>query len=55
VVIMDRGYNQPAQLLEQGAKGVELVIKRLKSLLAIDRLKAREHSALAELYLHLCN
>lgn len=31
---------------------VELVIKRLKSLLDIDRLRAREHSALAELYLH---
>jgi hypothetical protein len=30
----------------------ELAIKRLKSLLAIDRLRAREHSALAELYLH---
>jgi DDE family transposase len=31
---------------------VELVIKRLKSLLDLDRLRAREHSALAELYLH---
>jgi hypothetical protein len=31
---------------------VELAIKRLKSLLDIDRLRAREHSALAELYLH---
>ena len=31
---------------------VELVIKRLKSLLDIDRLRAREHSPLAELYLH---
>jgi hypothetical protein len=30
----------------------ELAIKRLKSLLAIDRLRAREPSALAELYLH---
>jgi hypothetical protein len=30
----------------------ELAIKRLKSLLDIDRLRAREHSALAELYLH---
>lgn len=30
---------------------IELVIKRLKSLLDIDRLRAREHSALAELYL----
>jgi hypothetical protein len=31
---------------------VELVIKRLKSLLDINRLRAREHSALAALYLH---
>ncbi len=31
---------------------VELAIKRLKSLLDIDRLRAREHSQLAELYLH---
>jgi hypothetical protein len=31
---------------------VERVIKRLKSLLDLDRLRAREHSALAELYLH---
>lgn len=31
---------------------VELVIKRLKSLLDLDRLRAREHRALAELYLH---
>lgn len=31
---------------------VELAIKRLKSLLDIDRLRAREHSALGELYLH---
>ena len=31
---------------------VELVIKRLKSLLDIDQLRAREHSELAELYLH---
>jgi len=31
---------------------VELVIKRMKSVLAIDKLRAREHSALAELYLH---
>lgn len=31
---------------------VELVIKRMKSLLDIDQLRAREHSALAELYLH---
>ena len=31
---------------------VELVIKRLKSLLDIDRLRAREHSTLAGLYLH---
>ncbi|MGF1614510.1 MAG: IS4/IS5 family transposase, partial [Gammaproteobacteria bacterium] len=31
---------------------MELVIKRLKSLLDIDRLRAREHSALAALYLH---
>lgn len=30
----------------------ELAIKRLKSLLDIDHLRAREHSALAELYLH---
>jgi hypothetical protein len=30
----------------------ELAIKRLKSLLDLDRLRAREHSALAELYLH---
>lgn len=30
----------------------ELAIKRLKSLLDIDCLRAREHSALAELYLH---
>lgn len=30
----------------------KLAIKRLKSLLDIDRLRAREHSALAELYLH---
>jgi hypothetical protein len=29
---------------------IELAIKRLKSLLDIDRLRAREHSALAELY-----
>jgi hypothetical protein len=31
---------------------VELVIKRMKSLLAIDQLRARKDSALAELYLH---
>lgn len=31
---------------------VELVIKRLKSLLDLDRLRAREDSLLAELYLH---
>ncbi|MEN8129387.1 MAG: transposase [Pseudomonadota bacterium] len=31
---------------------VELVIKRLKSLLDIDRLRAREGSTLASLYLH---
>lgn len=31
---------------------VELVIKKMKSLLAIDQLRAREHSALAALYLH---
>lgn len=31
---------------------VELAIKRLKGLLAIDHLRAREGSALAELYLH---
>ena len=31
---------------------VELAIKRLKSLLNIDQLRARKHSALAELYLH---
>ena len=31
---------------------VELVIKRLKSLLDIDPLRAREHSPLAALYLH---
>jgi hypothetical protein len=30
----------------------ELAIKRLKSLLDIDRLRAREHRALAERYLH---
>ena len=30
----------------------QLVIKRLKSLLDIDRLRAREHSTLAALYLH---
>ena len=31
---------------------VELVIKRLKSLLQVDELRARKHSQLAELYLH---
>lgn len=31
---------------------VELVIKRLKSLLHVDELRARKHSQLAELYLH---
>ena len=31
---------------------VELVIKRLKSLLDLDQLRAREHSLLAALYLH---
>ncbi len=31
---------------------VELVIKRLKSVLAIDQLRARKDSQLAELYLH---
>jgi hypothetical protein len=31
---------------------IELVIKRLKSLLNINRLRARAHSALAALYLH---
>jgi hypothetical protein len=31
---------------------VELAIKRLKSLLNIDQLRARKNSALAELYLH---
>nr|VFJ51604.1 MAG: Transposase DDE domain-containing protein [Candidatus Kentron sp. DK] len=31
---------------------VELVIKRMKSLLDIDKLRARENSALADLYLH---
>ena len=31
---------------------VELVIKRLKSILNIDHLRARKNSALADLYLH---
>lgn len=31
---------------------VELVIKRLKSLLQVDELRSRKHSQLAELYLH---
>ncbi len=31
---------------------VELVIKRLKSLLDIDRLRARKNSKLADLYVH---
>ena len=31
---------------------VELVIKRLKSLLQVDELRARKHSQLADLYLH---
>ena len=31
---------------------VELVIKRLKSILNIDRLRARKNSVLADLYLH---
>ena len=31
---------------------VELAIKRLKSLLNIDQLRAKKNSALADLYLH---
>jgi hypothetical protein len=31
---------------------MERVIKRMKGVLDIDKLRAREHGALAELYLH---
>lgn len=43
---------QTASALYRVRWQVELLIKRLKSLLSMDELRARKHSQLAELYLH---